>query len=170
MAAGNKQSRKAAGFIRRIDDSTKQNYAEMVPGLARRTFLQGLASGPAALAPTRPHIVILVADDLGWRDVGYHASEIRTPHIDRLATEGVRCERFCAFPLCSPTRSALMTGRSPIRLGVVYGTIEPFDTHGVPVAEHFMPESFRAAGYETAVTGKWHLGHTHKKFLPNARA
>jgi len=142
----------------------------MVPGIARRTFLQGLASGSAAaFAPSRPHVVILLADDLGWRDVGYHDSEIRTPHIDRLAAEGVRCERFCAFPLCSPTRSALMTGRSPIRLGVVYATIEPFDSHGVPAAEHFMSESFRAAGYETAVTGKWHLGHTHKKFLPNAR-
>ena len=121
------------------------------------------------MAPERPHIVILLADDLGWRDVGYHGSEIRTPHIDRLAAAGVRCERFCAFPLCSPTRSALMTGRSPIRMGVVYATIEPFDPHGVPVEEHFISESFRAAGYETAMAGKWHLGHTHKKFLPNAR-
>lgn len=133
----------------------------------RRTFLS-LPLGVAA-ASKPPHIVILLADDLGWRDVGYNDSEIRTPHIDRLATQGLRFERFSSFPLCSPTRSALMTGRSPIRYGVVYATIEPFDSHGVPVEEHFMCESFKAAGYETAMTGKWHLGHTHRKFLPNAR-
>ena len=62
-----------------------------------------------------------------------------------------------------------MTGRSPVRMGVVYATIEPFDSHGVPVEEHFLPQTLKAAGYETAVTGKWHLGHTHRKFLPNAR-
>jgi arylsulfatase B len=82
----------------------------------RRRFLSlPLAAAPAAAARRRPNIVILLADDLGWNDVGYHGGEIRTPNIDRLAGDGVRLERFCAFPLCSPTRSALMTGRSPIR-------------------------------------------------------
>lgn len=135
----------------------------------RRAFVSLPFASAVKPAASRPNVVIFLADDLGWRDVGYHDSEIRTPHIDRLASEGVRFERFCAFPLCSPTRAALMTGRSPVRMGVVYATIEPFDTHGVPVEEHFMAESFRAAGYETAITGKWHLGHTHRKFLPNAR-
>ena len=137
----------------------------------RRTFLSMPLAAVAAksAAPAQPNVVIFLADDLGWRDVGFHDSEIRTPNIDRLASEGVRFERFCSFPLCSPTRSALMTGRSPVRMGVIYATIEPFDSHGVPVEEHFIAESFRAAGYETAVTGKWHLGHTHRKFLPNAR-
>lgn len=133
----------------------------------RRTFLSLPLAAAAATTP--PNIVILLADDLGWRDVAYNGSEIRTPHIDRLSSQGVRFNRFCAFPLCSPTRSALMTGRSPIRFGVVYATIEPFDSHGVPVEEHFISESFKAAGYETAITGKWHLGHTHRKFLPKAR-
>ncbi len=138
-----------------------------MPRFTRRTFLSLPA---AAAAPAeRPNILIMLADDLGWNDVGFHGSEIRTPHIDRLAAQGVRFERFCSFPLCSPTRSALMTGRNPIRFGVVYATIEPFDPHGVPVEEHFLPQSLKAAGYETAVTGKWHLGHTHRKFLPNAR-
>lgn len=84
----------------------------------RRTFLAG---GLAAAARTpAPNVVIFLADDLGWHDVGYHGSEIRTPNIDRLAAEGVRFERAYSFPVCSPTRSGLMTGRSPMRLGVAY--------------------------------------------------
>jgi arylsulfatase A-like enzyme len=101
----------------------------MVNGMNRRTFLSmplGAAAARSA-APQPPNVVIFLADDLGWRDVGFHDSEIRTPNIDRLASQGVRFERFNAFPLCSPTRSALMTGRSPVRMGVIYATIEPFD-------------------------------------------
>jgi arylsulfatase A-like enzyme len=140
--------------------------------VTRRSFLSlppALAALHGAQAGRAPNIVILLADDLGWADVGYHKSEIRTPNIDRLATQGVRFERYYAFPLCSPTRSALMTGRSPIRFGVVYATIEPFDDHGVPLDEHFMPQTLHAAGYETAMAGKWHLGHTRRQFFPNAR-
>src|SRR5687767_11080158 len=111
----------------------------------------------------------LLADDLGWHDVGYHDSEIRTPNIDRLASEGVRFERAYSFPVCSPTRSGLMTGRSPMRLGVAYTVIRPWSQYGVPVTERFMPQAFHDAGYQTAITGKWHLGHAYKKFLPRAR-
>ncbi len=68
-------------------------------------------------------------------------------------------------PICSPTRAALMTGRDPMRLGVVYGVIMPWMNNGIHPAEHFMPESFRAAGYQTAMVGKWHLG-TEPEFLP----
>jgi Arylsulfatase A and related enzymes len=114
-------------------------------------------------------VVIILADDLGWHDVGYHGSEIRTPNIDRLASEGVRLERAYSFPVCSPTRSGLMTGRSPMRLGVAYTVIRPWSTYGVPLAERFMPQAFQAAGYQTAITGKWHLGHARKAFLPRAR-
>jgi arylsulfatase A-like enzyme len=114
-------------------------------------------------------VVILVADDLGWRDIGYHDSEIRTPNIDRLASEGVRFERAYSFPVCSPTRSGLMTGRSPMRLGVAYTVIRPWSQYGVPSAERFMPQAFHDAGYQTAITGKWHLGHAYRRYLPNAR-
>lgn len=136
--------------------------------MTRRTFLAAAAAGVAP-RPARPNVLIILADDLGWADVGFHKSEIRTPNLDRLATEGVQFGRFYSFPVCSPTRSALMTGRSPMRLGVAYHVIRPWLDYGVPVNEHFMPESFRAAGYQTAITGKWHLGHTRRAFLPNAR-
>lgn len=69
----------------------------------------------------RPHILLVVADDLGWRDVGYHGSEMATPTIDRLAREGIELDRFYVQPSCSPTRAALMTGKSPLRLGVTRG-------------------------------------------------
>ena len=66
---------------------------------------------------SKPDIIIIIADDLGWNDVGYHGSDIKTPFIDTLASRGVELNRFYAHPTCSPTRSALMTGQSPIRLG-----------------------------------------------------
>ncbi len=117
----------------------------------------------------KPNVIILLADDLGTSDVAYRGGEIDTPNIDRLAKEGLRLERYYVFPVCSPTRSALMTGRSPMRLGVIYTVIRPWETYGVPVEEHFLPQTFKEAGYETAMTGKWHLGHAKKAFLPNQR-
>src|SRR5712692_352414 len=135
----------------------------------RRQFLALPLLSMARAASDHPNIIIFLADDLGWADVGFHGSETRTPNIDKLAREGVELERFYSFPVCSPTRSGLMTGRSPMRLGVIYTVIRPSSDYGVPVAEHFMPQSFQAAGYETAYTGKWHLGHGYTKFFPNNR-
>jgi arylsulfatase A-like enzyme len=127
-----------------------------------------LASAQVA-ASERPNIVVIVADDLGWADVGYHGGNIDTPSLDRLAEQGVQLNRFYTTPICSPTRAALMTGRDPIRLGVAYGVIMPWDNIGVNPAEHFMPESFGAAGYQTAMVGKWHLGHAQMTYHPNER-
>ena len=120
-------------------------------------------------AAERPNIVVIVADDLGWADVGYHGGNIDTPSLDRLAEQGVQLNRFYTTPICSPTRAALMTGRDPMRLGVAYGVIMPWDNIGVNPAEHFMPESFGAAGYQTAMVGKWHLGHAQMTYHPNER-
>jgi len=116
-----------------------------------------------------PNIIILLADDLGWADVGYRGSDIETPSIDKLAYEGMRLERFYATPFCTPTRAALMTGRDPIKMGVAHSVIMAWDTDGVAPEEHFMPQSFKAAGYQTAMIGKWHLGHTLEQHTPNAR-
>ncbi|MAG29266.1 MAG: arylsulfatase [Deltaproteobacteria bacterium] len=136
--------------------------------------LATLASGPGTaaetIAATRPNVVIFLADDLGWADVGFHGEEtIETPSIDRLAREGVELHRFYSTPICSPTRAALMTGRDPMRLGVTYGVIMPWMTNGIHPDEHFMPESFQEAGYQTAMVGKWHLGHAIEPYTPRAR-
>ncbi|MBM3736237.1 MAG: arylsulfatase [Acidobacteria bacterium] len=136
----------------------------------RRNFLASIGLAPLALAQTpRPNIVILLADDLGWADPGFHGSEIRTPSLDRLAAQSLEIRRFYSCPVCSPTRSALMTGRVPMRLGTGYTVIRPWEEFGISTQEHFMPETFQAAGYETAMAGKWHLGHSRKAYLPGAR-
>jgi arylsulfatase A-like enzyme len=137
---------KSASTQYEFSNNSTANLAELVK------------SRPADAPP--PNVIILLADDLGWADVGYRGSDIETPNIDRLAFEGMRLERFYATPFCTPTRAALMTGRDPIKLGVAHAVIMAWDNAGVSPEEHFMPESFRAAGYQTAMVGKWHMGHT----------
>jgi len=116
-----------------------------------------------------PNIVILLADDLGWADLGFRGSDIETPHIDRLAREGLTLNRFYSMPICTPTRSALMTARDPMKLGTIYAGFQPWQNGGVSPNEHFMPQSFQAAGYQTAMIGKWHLGHTIEPLVPTSR-
>ncbi|MFT5137682.1 MAG: arylsulfatase A-like enzyme [Arenicella sp.] len=132
-------------------------------------LLYSILFGSAAYAQDRPNVVIFVADDLGFADVGFRGSKIETPNLDELANAGMVLNRFYVTPICSPTRAALMTGRDPIRLGVAYSVVLPWDSGGVHTSEHFMPESFKAAGYQTAIMGKWHLGHSQQAFHPNDR-
>ncbi|MFP8871521.1 MAG: sulfatase-like hydrolase/transferase [Myxococcota bacterium] len=127
------------------------------------------ASNGLADNATRPNIIIMLADDLGWADVGYHGSDIATPSLDRLANEGMRLERFYVNPICTPTRAALLTGRDALRMGVGYFPILAWSNKAVSPQEHFMPETFKAAGYQTGMVGKWHLGHTLEPHTPNAR-
>jgi len=131
-------------------------------------FLLGAAAAAAAEAPAEPpNIVILLADDLGWGDVGYHGGKIDTPNIDRLARQGVRLTNFHVCPLCSPTRAGLMTGRWPIRYGMGEAVITPWRKYGLPTSERTIADLLATAGYERrAAIGKWHLGHYQKKYLP----
>jgi arylsulfatase A-like enzyme len=144
--------------------------AVVVAGGCLALLLAPRASGQEN-TPARPHIVHIVADDLGWGDVGYHgvAADVKTPNIDKLAASGVRLEQFYVQPLCTPTRAALMTGRYPLRYGLQSFVIPTALSYGLPTDERTLPQALKAAGYRTAIVGKWHLGHADRKFWPMER-
>lgn len=117
----------------------------------------------------KPNFLIFLIDDLGWKHVGYHCDQYKTPVIDKLAKEGIKLERFYALPLCSPTRAALLTGRYPIRYGLQTGVVRPWQKEGLPLDEVTLAQSLKKAGYKTAIFGKWHLGHSSPEQLPLKR-
>ncbi|HVV01060.1 MAG TPA: arylsulfatase [Verrucomicrobiae bacterium] len=123
---------------------------------------------PAQAAP-KPDIVFILADDLGFYDVGWRGSEIKTPNLDALCARGAKLENFYVQPVCSPTRSSLMTGRYPMRYGMQVGVIRPWADYGMPLNERTLAQALREAGYTTAICGKWHLGSFDKAYWPNAR-
>lgn len=124
----------------------------------------------AAHAAVKPNIVHIVADDLGWQDVGFNGCrDIRTPNLDRLARDGARLTQFYVQPMCTPTRAALMTGRYPFRYGLQTAVIPSVSTYGLDCAEWLLPQCLSEAGYTTAIIGKWHLGHADKRFWPRQR-
>jgi len=115
----------------------------------------------------KPNIIIILADDLGYADIGFHGSDIKTPNIDRLATEGVQLEKFYACPMCTPTRAGLMSGRYPIRFGMMRAVVPPQREFGMTPKEFTIAEMLAEAGYKhRGIVGKWHLGHRQKKWLP----
>ena len=133
------------------------------------------AADPASASATarqskQPNIVHIVADDLGWKDVGFNGcTDIKTPNIDKLAATGARLEQFYAQPMCTPTRAALLTGRYPFRYGLQTAVIPSVSTYGLDTTEWLMPQALKEAGYKTAIIGKWHLGHADKKYWPKQR-
>ncbi len=137
--------------------------------LAAVAGLSALASPAGAQAAPRPHIVYIIADDLGFADVGFHGSDIKTPVLDRLAAEGMKLSSFYTLPLCTPTRAALMTGRYPMRYGLQTGAIPSGATYGLATDETLLPQILKSAGYRTALIGKWHLGHAKQDYWPRQR-
>lgn len=130
------------------------------------------AAATGVAATTRPNVVVIMADDMGYADLSCFGNDrFRTPHLDALAREGLRFTDFHSNgAVCSPTRAALLTGRYQQRSGVdevVFA--DPArgkrDTHGLPPAETTFAELLQGAGYRTALMGKWHLGY-HRKFNP----
>lgn len=138
----------------------KKKFFRLLTSIAFLSFLASAYAGP-------PNVVLILADDLGWGDVGYHGGRVETPNIDRLAREGVRLENFHVNPLCSPTRAALMTGRWPIRYGMMQSVITPWRRYGLPVSEHTLGDLMAQGGYaRRGAVGKWHLGHYKEELLP----
>jgi arylsulfatase A-like enzyme len=138
------------------------------------TLLSFLVLSLPVLAAKQPNIVVILADDLGYGDLGcYGHPKIKTPNLDRMAAEGARFTQFnCPAPFCAPTRSALMTGRYPFRCGM---TANPAPDGGpvadalhLPEKETTLAQVLKSAGYATGMVGKWHLGHK-PGFLPTDR-
>ncbi|MBV8276746.1 MAG: arylsulfatase [Verrucomicrobia bacterium] len=118
----------------------------------------------------KPNILHIVADDLGWKDVGFNGcTDIKTPNLDKLAAEGAKFTQFYVQPMCTPTRAALMTGRYPFRYGLQTIVIPTAAGYGLDTSEWLMPQCLKEAGYKTAIIGKWHLGHADKKYWPKQR-
>jgi arylsulfatase A len=119
-----------------------------------------IACSPLEPPETRtPNFVILLADDVGYGDLGcYGHPTIRTPHLDRMAAQGIKLSQFYAAPVCTPSRAALLTGRLPIRSGL-NDVLFPTSKGGISNEEITLAEILKARGYATSCVGKWHLGH-----------
>jgi len=155
-------------------DALMAGTAAAISRVAAPLGLSGALAGlagveQAAAQAVRPNIVYIISDDQGWKDVGFHGSDIKTLNIDRLAAEGARLEQFYAQPMCTPTRAALMTGRYPFRYGLQTAVIPQAGSYGLALDEYPLPQMLKDAGYTTAMSGKWHLGHSKTKYWPRQR-
>ena len=148
------------------------NLGHRVPGQLLSLLTLSLFLASCYGTQSKPNVIIILTDDLGWADVGYQGGrDILTPNLDHLAEEGVTFSGgYVSAPYCSPSRAGLMTGRYQQRFGHEHNPdYDPDNPNlGTPLSETFLPEVLRANGYATCGIGKWHLGD-HQKFDPRRR-
>ncbi len=126
-----------------------------------------IPDGSSPTAVRRPNVLIIVADDLGFADVGFNGATSPTPNIDRIASTGTRLDRFYVAAVCSPSRAGLLTGRYPHRYGIMGDTITPGSDFGLDPREETIADALATAGYaRRSFIGKWHLGHRSAAFHP----
>lgn len=116
----------------------------------------------------KPHILMIVIDDLGSHDLGIHGSGIHTPNANMLARSGMYLDNYYVLPYCSPTRAALLSGKYPLHTGV-HSVITPTSTAGLPLHEETLADLLKRANYHTTAIGKWHIGHSNWKQTPTFR-
>ena len=128
----------------------------------------------AAQPAKKPHIIMMLADDLGWNNIGFHQAqhgkaEIRTPTIDALASSGLQMERMYAYKYCSPSRSSFLSGRLPIHVTQNNKNNDITNPGGADLRMTLIPEQLRKAGYRNSLVGKWHVGARSTENLPIER-
>jgi len=126
-------------------------------------------SNAATAAPDQPNIVYILADDLGWRDVGFHKGVLSTPNLDKLAASGAVLNAFYSQPFSSQARAALLTGRYPMRYGLQTLSITADSQYGLPTRERTFSQALKDSGYNTAYVGTWLLGHANPEYWPTRR-
>ncbi len=139
--------------------------------MTRRALLASLAAASIGRAADRkPNIIVLLGDDMGYHDVSFHGSnEMRTPHIDSIAKNGIRCSNgYVSGPYCSPTRAGLMTARYQTRFGHEFNPAPANPAFGLALTETTIAQRLKDLGYATYAVGKWHLGHA-PEFRPTKR-
>ena len=137
----------------------------------RRDKTRAATSSSSSSQPA-PHIWFILADDLGWNDVGYQSTDLGacTPTIDALAREGVRLHAYYAMDQCTPSRSSLLSGTYPVNTGMWHGSILADNPFGLPLDFTLLPEWLKTvADYNTQAVGKWDVGHFTPAYLPTSR-
>ena len=161
-------------MARAVRLSRRQFLGLLGVAVAQATALRrALAAAPAAPAGGKPNFVFILTDDQGYADLGcFGSTTLKTPHVDRMAAEGVRLTDFYAAPVCSPSRASLMTGCYPRRVGIDLAggrnVLYPGQPEGLNPSEMTLAELLKGQGYATACIGKWHLGD-QPPFLPTAQ-
>nr|XP_045604438.1 arylsulfatase B-like [Procambarus clarkii]XP_045604441.1 arylsulfatase B-like [Procambarus clarkii] len=128
---------------------------------------EGPPPPPATEGP--PHIIIMVADDLGYNDVSWHNSQVLTPHLEALARGGIILEQSYVQPICTPTRSALLSSRYPFTIGRQHSVLRPSEPVGLDLKLKLLPQALKDSGYHTHAVGKWHLGFCSWDYTPTMR-
>lgn len=113
----------------------------------------------------RPNIIILIADDLGWNDVGYHHSQIPTPNIDKLSYNGVRLENYYFHTTCTPSRASLFTGKFSSNVGLNHALMG-YSPYGINNRHQMLSQELKKYGYHNHYIGKWHLGFSNESYTP----
>nr|XP_049694929.1 arylsulfatase B [Helicoverpa armigera] len=126
-------------------------------------LISGYRQGPS-------HIVFIMVDDMGWNDVSFHGSDqILTPNIDALAYHSVILQQYYSEAICTPARTALLTGKYPMRLGMHGQPLFNSEDRGIPLTERLLPSYLKDLGYSTHLVGKWHVGMSKPEYLPTSR-
>jgi arylsulfatase A-like enzyme len=162
-----------------LKSSLKIGAVLLAAGIAAFTFNQSQTSvetsldaeQPSTTSTTAPHVVFMLIDDMGLNDIGYLSTDLSamTPTLDTLAKGGIILEKYYSMQLCTPARSAFLTAKLPIKLGMQYENIHPSMPWGLPANEKIAPQYFRKAGYKCYVVGKWNQGHHANEFMPTSR-